>query len=187
MGITAENLGWAWPFIPGPPAVMIELGNQHMHLAGLPPVAKRYFEKLGFCHISLDLNGEDGAVSWDLAKPFDLKCQADVVTDFGTSEHVWDLYACLENMHRHLRRGGRIIAANPEPGSWPGHGYWYRTQEFYRELARLAAYEVIDLNRAPACGNTTDGWETRVVLEKRMERPFPERADFERLPGLETK
>lgn len=201
MGITPEALVWLMGRLPvgkGPaqPA-MLELGNQTLYVPkppypGFPPkhlnrtsspdhMAKPFFESVGWRHVSVDLNGQGGAKVHDLCQPLQFVDPFDVATDFGTSEHVRDLYWCLRNLHDNTRKGSRIFHANPEPRSWPGHGFWYRSHAFYEEYAALAGYEILDLHRAPACGNTTDGWETRAVLV-RGKGEFPSREAFNQLP-----
>lgn len=73
---------------------MLELGNQYLVtpvkpyedfpeecLMGPEPViAKNYFQKIGY--------NQDGALVYDLSELFWLGRQFDLVTDFGTSEHV---------------------------------------------------------------------------------------------------
>jgi hypothetical protein len=196
MGILNENLIALRRHAP-PPRSMLELGNQYLcagskpypdfpdHLIGMDPsrpiVAKPYFESLGYEHVSVDLNGKDGALVRDLSKPFSLDREFDVVTDFGTSEHVECLWACLENVHRHTRVGGLIFCANPAPGNWPGHGHWYRSADFCRAFASAVGYEILELAPVACAGNTHDGWLTSVVFRKT--RPeFMDTFAFYRLP-----
>lgn len=181
MGILSENLTWLLRNVQ-PPCSMLELGDQFLYITvppwpGYPPkhlnptmvapiAAKPMFEELGFEHVSIDLNGEHGALPLDLDKPIDLGRQFDVVTDFGTSEHVLDLFACMENVHRHLKPGGKLVHVNPKPGNWPGHGNWYRDQEFYRRFAAGWGYSILEMFETAACGNTTDGWNVACLMTK---------------------
>lgn len=175
---------------------MLELGNQHLFLSepprpdfpaefvsmkGVP--AKPYWERAGYRHISVDLGGQDGALVLNLCQPFDLGQQFNVVTDFGTSEHVADLYACLENMWRHCRVGGWMLLANPAPGSWPDHGYWYRTNNFYFSLVRAQpGLDALDVRQVPALGNTVNGWLTYAALRKREDAPWLSREQYAAVP-----
>lgn len=176
---------------------MLELGNQFLcagakpypdfpsHLIGMdanaPIIAKPYFESQGYEHVSVDLNGRNGALVRDLAEPFDLGRQFDTVTDFGTSEHVKCLWACLKNVHRHAKIGGLIFHANPAPGNWRDHGYWYRNEEFYRQFARLTGYELIEVFPVACAGNFIDGWLTCALLRKTREE-FVDKDTFYTLP-----
>lgn len=209
MGLLAENLVWmlerAAPEILTTPRAkvsksMIELGNQFAYIwaapfAGYPveyiarnqppwPVAKGMFERLGFTHTSVDINGQDGALAMDLSQPQVLPLgtsQADIVTDFGTSEHVPDLYECQRNIWNFCKVGGLIFQVNPEPGSWPGHGRHYRSIGFYTAMADTLDMEIIHTRRDFACGNSKDGWNTWCCYRKKSAQ-FVERSTFEQLP-----
>jgi hypothetical protein len=208
MGLLAENLVWllerAAPEIlavPGAktPKSMIELGNQFAYIWEAPfkgypneyvarneppwPVAKGMFERLGFKHTSVDINGQDGAIALDLSLPQVLPPgveQADIVTDFGTSEHVPDLYECQRNIWNFCKVGGLIFQVNPEPGSWPGHGRHYRALGFYTSFALAVDAEIVSLKRDFACGNKKDGWNTWCCYRKKASA-FMERSVFEKL------
>lgn len=196
MGVLVDNLIALRRYAP-PPCRMLEFGNQYLcagakpyadfpsHLLGMDPnrpvVAKPYFESLGYAHVSVDLNGKDGALVRDLSAPFDLGCLFDVVTDFGTSEHVKCLWACLENAHRHAKHDGLIFCANPEPGSWPDHGYWYRGEDFNRAFASTVGYELISSTRVACTGNTIDGWLTCAIFRKKSDK-FVDKNEFYKLP-----
>jgi SAM-dependent methyltransferase len=178
---------------------MLELGNQYLYVGHKPfpqypdkfvnstmrhgVVAKLYWEQAGYRHVSLDVNGQDGALAYDLCLPFNLGEQFDVITDFGTSEHVSDLYACLENVWRHCKPGGLLMHANPKPGNWPGHGNWYRDEDFYRALVQVQpGTELVEVRAAPSLGNTTEGWLTYAVVRKNAAVPWMDRAAFAGLP-----
>lgn len=196
MGILIENLRWLFNnSVKG--GSMLELGNQFLYVYEKPwpeypvqfvnsgsvnPVAKPFFKSLGYDHVSVDINGEDDALVHDMSFPFDLEKQFDVVTDFGTSEHVPSLYNCLLNIHNHTKNGGKIFHVNPLVGNWPGHGYWYRDEEFYKAYAKMTGYNLKDLHRVAACGNTTDGWNICAILEKNAKSSFPKEEDFNTLP-----
>ncbi|KKN67207.1 hypothetical protein LCGC14_0463800 [marine sediment metagenome] len=173
---------------------MLELGNQTIYFGddyGKP--AKPMFEKMGFEHISIDLNGEDGAFKLDLGKKWKLwkklcdisilfpPSNFDIVTDFGTSEHVKNIYNCWFNKYNFCKTGGYIISENPKTGNWKGHGHWYCTEEFYRNLAKAQGYEIIELGEHPAMGNTTDGWNIYCVLKKIKSSSFITKAQFNKL------
>lgn len=153
---------------------MMELGDQQMYCHGNVPegsAAKSFFEQLGVQHTSIDLNGELGAIALDLSQPIrreEWNGQFDMVTDFGTTEHVGrelvNLYNCRENCHRFCRPGGVMIFMNPKKGNWPGHGYHYFTKEHYEKLALAAGYRVLEISEYPTLGNSTDGWQIHAAF-----------------------
>lgn len=135
---------------------MLELGNQTIRGAFTPEsIGKEYYLKRGFEHISLDLNGQDGALKVDISKSF--KCKQwrgyfDVVTNAGTSEHIEPFrrqYQCFRNIHESLRRGGLAIHIVPdaeklaECGAWKGHCNYYYSKSFFRLLAERNGYSIL--------------------------------------------
>ena len=105
-------------------------------------VYKDTFEYLGYMHVSVDINGQNGAVAFDLRDWFDLG-KFDMVTNIGTSEHVKDKQEMVwRNMVSAVKHWGVLISQTPSPGNWSWHGHWYPTVEFYEELARLNGMEI---------------------------------------------
>ena len=131
---------------------MLELGNQRFRSSalGAKVAAKRVFELFGVDHMSIDLNGLDGALPLDLSRPITdpkLIGAFDVVTNFGTSEHVSDQLECWQNIHRFVRVGGLVISAVPHPGYPPGHCEYFYEESFFEGLAAYAGYSIETLAR----------------------------------------
>jgi hypothetical protein len=147
---------------------MLELGNKR---AG-DFVYKGYFEGRGIRHVSVDLNGKDGSLALDLQEPLYLG-QFDVVTNFGTSEHV----ELQEPVWRNIHEAGRWhIHVIPHHGDWPGHGKWYVTKESIAYLAGLNGYKIHLLDRynreVTYMGRKRLDQLVRAVFEKVRDRPF---------------
>ncbi len=130
-------------------------------------VSKFLFEHLGVEHISVDLNGQDGAVKVDLTKDFmeDGKQQwwnesqsdeglkkyfeyFDVVTNCGTTEHVdndkgHNNYIAWKNLHNFLKVDGLHFSSLPTIGYWPGHCNIYYNCDFFEKLCNFCNYELI--------------------------------------------
>ena len=162
---------------------ILELGNQTIYFGkdyGKP--AKLMFEAMGHKHVSIDLNGLDGALNIDLGKPIKEKLGLfDLVMDVGCSEHVEDMYICCKNKHIFLKTGGLMIVELPKTGNWAGHGYWYFTEEFFQKFAYAQHYEILEIGEHPAMGNTTDGWLICCVLRKLEDNKFISRKVFDGL------
>lgn len=165
-------------------AKMLELGAQNVYDSeNYGKVAKDIFEAIGIIHTSIDIKAHQGAIEADLREPITFtKSKFDIVTDYGTTEHVeGNLYEAFKNIHNLCRKGGVMIHENPKTGNWPEHGFNYYTQDFYKELAKLAGYEILELTEEPAMGNHIDGWNICAVLKKTTSEKFISKEEFETL------
>lgn len=146
-------------------ARMLELGNKK----NPDGVYKSAFESIGIEHVSVDWNGLDGALKLDLRLPqWETLGQFDMVTNFGTTEHVDAQEGVWRNIHECLKVGGTLISMTPYPGDWSWHGEFYPTETFYRQLALLNGYEIerLYVDREPPRRN----WYAR--LRKTGATPF---------------
>lgn len=117
----------------------LELGNKKNG----PFIYKEAFEQLGYRHVSVDWNGENGALPFDLRHPISLGT-FDLVTNFGTSEHVDSQEGVWQNMVSACHDGSVLISTVPIPGGkdWWWHGIAYPEQAFYVALAALNGFEI---------------------------------------------
>lgn len=124
---------------------MCELGNQLIKRYGFR-VAKKYFVSLGIKeHISVDINGKDCAIRMDLSKISDKwKNYFDVVTNFGTTEHVGNQYCVFKNIHNFTSVGGVMVHSLPVVGTWENHCKFRYYKDFFKCLAEKNKYMVID-------------------------------------------
>lgn len=170
MGVTSFDIPLIEKYLPEQRGLVIELGAQNNYTNPLPaPYMREWYKARDLQYVSIDITGENGSYPFDLSKPLPTEKLglADLVTDFGTSEHVGttleDYYQCWLNKWNLCRVGGYIISENPMTGNWPGHGKNYLGQEFY---AHLIAVKVIDSGINPAMHNTKDGWNVWGVIQK---------------------
>lgn len=120
-------------------------------------VAKDYFNKIKKVksHTSMDINGKNGALNIDLRKPVDSNLNFDVITNFGTTEHVesnWpdDQYMSFKNIHDMCKVGGIMFHQVPKADNWQGknaglntaHCPYYYYEEFFKQLAEVNGYEI---------------------------------------------
>jgi hypothetical protein len=152
---TLKNLRWDLDGL-----TMCELGNQHINVDGIPyKIAKDYFKSRGIIHTSIDRNGNDGAKIYDLSQPI-LRCTHpiptfDIVTDFGTIEHVDNQYHAFWNMHKLCRQGGLMIHALPLVLHWKHHCEYYYNLQFFEKLAWHNNYTIISMKVMPDAGDWT--------------------------------
>jgi hypothetical protein len=125
---------------------MLELGGKFNN----PHTYKAYFEMLGFEHVSIDWNGEHGALVRDLRKPlWEELGQFDMVSNMGTTEHVSKQRGVWQNIHMMTAVGGVYVGQTPyhDGQSWWWHGEHYPTEEWYLDFADLNGWEVERLYR----------------------------------------
>lgn len=164
MGYTNASFELITPYLKGVKSIC-DLGSQQHHEKIGLPYMRDVFRK--YEYMSIDLNGEADAKRWDLSEPLKTNKTFDLVTDLGTSEHVKDFFQAMGNVNKLTRVGGLMFHENPKVGNWPLHGYHYRDQDFYKQLAEIANYEILHLDEWPACWNTTDGWIIRAIMRKK--------------------
>jgi hypothetical protein len=137
-----ESRSWEWElYDPLAGASMLELGNKRKSSPSGDFTYKQVFESLGFRHVSVDINGQDGALPKDLTKPLNLGT-FDMVSNIGTTEHVSEgdysgQVACWRNILEAMHVGSVLVSITPQKGSWLKHGVWYPQQDFFKELAEL--------------------------------------------------
>jgi len=120
---------------------MLELGGK----INAPFTYKAYFEAIGFEHISIDWNGDHGALIRDLQKPlFQELGQFDMVSNMGTTEHVSDQAGVWANIHNLTKEGGVYVGQTPyhDGKSWWWHGDWYPTEDFFKSFAELNNWDI---------------------------------------------
>lgn len=140
---------------------MLELGDQEIVLVGFnePKVTektgKAYFTNRGYKHVSVDLNGLNGALVRDLTKPEQFKDwhgSWDVLTNSGTTEHVEPYekqYECFGIIHDCLKVGGIAVHLIPDVdeldqrGLWKNHCHNYYSKSFFELLAKECSYELL--------------------------------------------
>jgi hypothetical protein len=163
---------------------VIDLGAQNNYdQPNLPaPYISEWYKEKGISYECIDLNGENGAIVWNLGEQINLSTYVevagrgvvDLVVDAGTSEHVgkdnafdWEaIYNCWLNKFNLCKEGGYIVSENPLTGNWPGHGFNYYTAKFYVQLQDASDLIALEAGTHPAMWNTTDGWNVYCVMKK---------------------
>lgn len=187
MGITQKSLDRLLPYI-APGMVMLELGAQNMYdNVHYGRIAKHFFKEYGLEHFSIDIKAHQEAEQMDLRKDLKFNESFDIVTNYGTLEHVdGSLYVPFSNIHDACNVGGIMVHENPKTGSWPKHGYHYFSESFYEKLAKGCGYEILEISQEPAMGNTKDGWNICAVLRKTHKSKFIAQTTFDTY-GIRTK
>ena len=122
---------------------MLELGGKWCSQASA--TYKSVFEALGFEHISVDWNGQHGALRLDLREPqWEDLGEFDMVTNFGTTEHVDDQSGVWANIHYCTAQGGYYVGQTPyaDGRNWWWHGQHYVTEKFYEDFAAMNGWKI---------------------------------------------
>jgi len=91
----------------------------------------------------IDVDGENNAIVHDLNKPFEDKSKFnkfDIVTDFGSCEHVFNIGECYKTMHNLTKPDGYMIIAQ---ATLKGNGYFKFDQSFFEGIAAANNYNVV--------------------------------------------
>lgn len=128
---------------------------------------------VGF-YASLDGNG-GGTHMVDLNKPLGVQNgarrllgQFDLVTDFGTTEHVFDFCQAWRTIHE-LGKPGSLIAFEKPYQGYPEHGFYNVHQTLILDLAHANGYEIGHLTKVEAPRG--EHWRGFFVKPKEW-RPF---------------
>lgn len=132
---------------------VLELGNQIMRESHpVRRTSKDYFLGLGVReHVYFDINGEDGALPVDLNKecPEEFWDRFDLVTNFGTSEHISNQFMVFNNVHLCCRVRGYMVHSIPLVGYWKRHCPYHYQADFGEKLAIACGYELLLNEIAP--------------------------------------
>ena len=166
-----------------------ELGDQFVvsDTGKISGIAKDHYLSLDVDHISIDINGNNGAFPLDLdfPVPFIFIDQFDVVTNYGMSEHINDQYRVFKNTHDMCKQHGIMIHHVPLVGTYPGHCRYYYTQGFMNELADRCGYGVINTEILDDSDHKNIKKLVGVTFLKIEDREFITENEFYDIDGLE--
>jgi len=70
--------------------------------------------------------------------------QYDIVLNFGTTEHIINQYNCFKVIHESAKIGGIFYHQVPSLG-WFNHGYYTYHELFFKDIAEINGYEIMDI------------------------------------------
>jgi SAM-dependent methyltransferase len=152
---------------------MCELGSQNMATADttLAQSARDYMTRLGFDYTCIDIDGKFDAVIIDLNtqawEQWSVGKQFDIVTNHGTSEHVFDQANCFRFIHAITKPGGIMIHVLPQTG-YDGHCFYLYQPVFFTHLARENGYEILFMDTT----KDSHGELLSVALRRVANEPF---------------
>lgn len=99
----------------------------------------------GLKYSAIDIFEGAGTIIFDLNRQepgAEMRNKYDLVTNFGTTEHVVNQYLSLKTIHEITRPGGLIYHQLPLSGYYT-HGYFCYTPLLFSELAQANQYDVV--------------------------------------------
>jgi len=116
------------------------------HLDASAPFARDFWNWLGFEYASIDIDGSPGSIPLDLnydSVPALELGKYQLVTNFGTTEHIANQLNAFEVIHNLTAPGGIMIHHLPMQGMF-NHGLINYNPKFFWMLARSNGYKLID-------------------------------------------
>lgn len=185
MGILAEPLQFLRELGLPRGFSVCELGDQWITCVDPHVLARDYYEQRLRCgrYVSIDGNGRSGALPLDLNRPLPKALGVfDLVTDFGTGEHVFDQARVWTSVHYLTKPyGGYIAFDRPTQGydAKGGHCYFNTHMCLFEDLAAANEYEIVRLEK----GTTKRGELIRGVFRKTHKGKFvvPQQGRYKKL------
>ena len=112
-------------------------------LAGAP-LARDFWTWLGLNYASIDIDGSPGSIPLDMnydEVPADLVGRYDIVTNFGTTEHVANQLQSFKIIHDLAAAGALMLHVLPASGT-PNHGLVSYNPKFFWMLGRSNGYKI---------------------------------------------
>jgi hypothetical protein len=139
------------PLPPADPAAPVWEGSSQI-LDSNSPFARGFWQWLGFQYAAIDVDGSPGSIPLDLnfdSIPLELKGKYNVVTNFGTTEHVANQLNAFEIIHDLTAPHGIMIHELPAQGMF-NHGLVNYNPKFFWLLARSNGYKFIHSDFMPS-------------------------------------
>lgn len=156
-----------------------ELGDQMITCQDPHRLAREFYEQDMECgrYVSIDGNGR-ATMLWDLNTPLPNVGQFDLVTDFGTGEHIFDQRQVFKTIHLLIKQGGYFVFDRPTDG-YGVHCYWKINRCVIEDFAAVNEYEIVKLED----GHMSRGELVRGVLRKRGKDKFrvPQQGRYKKL------
>lgn len=91
---------------------------------------------------AIDLHGTKNSLPLDLNHEISLSQKFDISINFGTGEHVFNVYQFFKTIHDYTKSGGIMLHTMPFLG-WMDHGFFNFQPTLYWDLAESNGYDVL--------------------------------------------
>ncbi len=120
----------------------------------------------------IDIDGVHNSLCFDLNYNLSLKYsfnhKYDIVTNFGTTEHIFNQFSCFENIHNLCTEGGLMIHSLPING-YSNHCFFNYHSTFFEHLAKSNNYEILYMDYIYKDYYQNDGSEGIFVIFKKID------------------
>jgi hypothetical protein len=99
----------------------------------------------GYKYSAIDIFDAEGTILFDLNREepsADMRNRYDIVTNFGTTEHIINQYLAFKTMHEMTKPGGIIYHELPLAG-FHMHGYFSYNPLLFMQVAEANHYEIV--------------------------------------------
>ena len=121
------------------------------------PSAKYLYNSFGLNNYEcIDINGQHGAIKFDLNHPFNDETKFekfDLVTDFGSCEHVYNIGETYKTIHKLTKTNGLIVIIQ---SLFQGNGYFTLEDTFFEGLAAANDYKILHSSYNVSPGEKTE-------------------------------
>ena len=93
---------------------------------------------------AIDMHGTKLSIKQDLNEPYLEDNKYKLVTNFGTTEHIFNQYQVFKTIHNLIKPNGLIMHFLPYQGAY-NHGFYNYHPTFFFDLGKVNNYEIIGL------------------------------------------
>lgn len=119
----------------------------------------------------IDIDGAHESLNFDLnynlQEKYNFTNKYDIVTNFGTTEHVFNQYSCFENIHNLCNTHGLIIISLPIQG-YSNHCFFNYHPTFFEHLADSNNYEILYMDYNISTYHSTDDSKSITLIFKKL-------------------
>ena len=95
-------------------------------------------------YAAIDPGTPGSRYKFDLNFPVPIAESFDVVCNFGTAEHIFNIAQLFMTVHDRCKTGGLMVHSGPFTG-WPDHGFYSIHPTTYFDVARENGYAIVSL------------------------------------------